>query len=104
MKNLKNKVKKNKNKYNNYIDFIYEQKATKDYIKAMKEENFNYILYLISGCEFDIEINTDGTINLIDLQGAYLGGFDSYENFTDIFEACQRLEGSFLYDYYKICA
>ena len=84
--------------YNN----IYEFKATKDYIKAMAKENFGYILSLIAGCEFDIEINKDGTINLIDLQGAYLGGEDSYENFNNIFDACERLEGSFLRDYYGI--
>ena len=86
--------------YDNIYDFI----ATKDYINAQNKEDFDYIVDLINGCEFDIEINTDGTINLIDLMEVYLGGADSYENFVDVFSACSRLEGSFLYDYYNICA
>lgn len=86
--------------YDNISEFI----ATKDYINAQNKEDFNYIVNLINGCEFDIEINPDGTINLIDLMEVYLGGADSYENFTDVFSACGRLEGSFLYDYYNICA
>ena len=100
------KIKKLKNK--KYILKDYESLdsfiETKEYIKAMKNENFNYILELIINCDFDIEINTDGTINLWDLQGAYLGGVESYENFANIFEACERLEGCFLYDYFKIDA
>lgn len=88
---------------NNYYSNIYELVATKKYIKALHDENFKYILNLINDCEFDIEINENGTINLIDLQGAYLGDFESYQNFNDIFEACQRLDGSFLFDYFGIC-
>jgi hypothetical protein len=83
---------------------IYQLKVTKEYVKAMNNEDLWYIVDLIYGCEFDIEINENGTINLIDLQEAYLGGADSYENFEDIFAACERLEGSFLVDYYGICA
>ena len=86
--------------YDNISEFI----ATKDYINAHNKEDFNYIVNLINGCEFDIEINTDGTINLVDLMEVYLGGADSYENFANVFDACSRLEGSFLYDYYGICA
>lgn len=84
--------------YENIEEFI----ETNKYIKAMKEEDFNYIVYLIESCEFEIEINENGTINLIDLQGAYLGGEDSYENFENVFTACERLEGSFLRDYFGI--
>ena len=94
------KYKMNDDIFNN----IYEVNATQKYIKAMNQENFNYIIYLINECEFDIEINKDGTINLIDLQSTYLGGFESYENFENIFDACTRLEGSFLFDYFGICA
>lgn len=86
--------------YDNIEEFI----ATRDYVKAMNNEDFNYIVDLIEGCEFEIEVNENGTINLIDLQGAYLGDIDSYDNFEDVFNACARLEGSFLYDYYGICA
>lgn len=95
-----NKYKLNSDKYNN----IYEVYNTINYIKALKNEDFKYILNLIEGCEFEIEINKNGTINLIDLQGAYLGGSESYENFEDIFVAVERLEGSFLFDYYGIVA
>lgn len=93
------KYKLNDSNYNS----IYEIIETNEYIKAMNNQDFKKILEYIHECEFDIEINTDGTINLIDLQGAYLGDIDSYENFIDIFQACERLEGSFLYDYFKIC-
>lgn len=64
------RYKMNDKSFNN----IYEVNETKKYLKAMNQENFNYILYLIYECEFDIEINQNGTINLIDLQNAYLGG------------------------------
>jgi len=99
------KIKKTNNNFklkDMNFDNIYQLKATKDYVRAMNNEDFNEILEYICGCDFDIEINTDGTINLIDEQGAYLGGYDSYENFTDVFSACERLEGSFLCDYYGI--
>ena len=96
-------MKKYKLNDNNYND-IYEVNSTIKYLKALKNEDFQEILNLIEGCEFGIEINENGTINLIDSQGAYLGGVESYENFENIFDACQRLEGSFLYDYFKIYA
>ena len=56
----------------------------------------------IYGCEFDIIVNKEGKIDLKDLQGAYLGGGDSYENFETIMEASERLEGSFYRDYYDM--
>lgn len=54
----------------------------------------------IYGCEFDIMVDKEGKIYLKDLQGAYLGGVDTYENFETIIEASERLEGSFYRDYY----
>jgi len=104
MKKIK-KIRNIKNKTFNLKDYnnIYELQATINYIKAMNNENFEEILNYIFGCEFDVEINEDGTINLIDLLEVYLGGADSYENFVDIFDACERLEGSYLYDYFNIC-
>ena len=74
-------------------------------------QNYNYnlakeigdtkeIADYIYGCEFDIIVNKEGKIDLKDLQGAYLGGGDSYENFETIMEASERLEGSFYRDYY----
>ena len=96
---MKKVYKLNSDIYNS----IHELKATNDYIKAMKRQDFDYILSLIEGCEFGIEINKNKTINLVDWQYAYLGGVESYENFNTIFDACERLEGSFLFDYYGIC-
>ena len=90
------------NNLTNVEEYILSVIETDLYIKAMENEDFETILDYIYGCDFDIEINENGTINLIDEQGAYLGGADSYENFEDIFEACKRLEGSFLVDYYGI--
>lgn len=83
-------------------DNIYHFIATREYLKALKNEDFKYILSLISDCEFDIEINPDGTLNLIDLQGVYLGGEDSYEGYQDVFDLCNRLEHTYFYDYFGI--
>lgn len=80
---------------------FYKQRATSRFAKAMWNEDFDKILDYIYGCEFDIEINENGTINLIDEQGVYLGGASSYENFGDIFEACGRLS-IYLEDYFGI--
>jgi hypothetical protein len=92
-KNIKNKKYNITNSYN---------LATFLYIKAQNNEDFDEILKYIFECEFDIEINPDSTINLIDTQNAYLGGVETYKNFIDIFTACARLESSFLYDYFNI--
>ena len=47
-----------------------------------------------------MEINKNGTLNLIDLQNVYLGG--GYSNFETIESALGRLSGSYLYDYFGI--
>ena len=60
------------------------------------------MLYYIYCCEFDLEINKNGTLNLRDLQNAYLGGKESYINFETIESALGRLSGSYLYDYFGI--
>ena len=83
-------------------DNIYHYIATQEYLKALKNEDFNYIVSLIEECEFEIEINPNGTLNLIDLQGVYLGGADSYENYQDVFDLCNRLEHTYFYDYFGI--
>lgn len=75
---------------------------TYNYIYAMDNEEIKELLCLIYECEFDIEINKDGTLNLIDMQGAYLGGVESYENFNTIMDICERLEGSYFRDYHGI--
>lgn len=83
-------------------DNIYSYIATKEYLKAYNNEDINYLISLIEGCEFEIEVNKDGTLDLNDLQGVYLGGIKSYEGFGDIPSICTRLESTYFYDYYKI--
>lgn len=85
-----------------FEDIAYEIISDYNYRLAVENEDTNELIDYIEGCEFDIEINKDGKIELIDLQGAYLGGADSYENFETIMEASERLEGSFYRDYYGI--
>ena len=68
----------------------------------MQNEDIEKMLDYIYGCEFDLEINKNGTLNLIDLQNAYLGGTESYINFETIGSALGRLSGSYLYDYFGI--
>lgn len=80
-----------------YICHLIEQY---NYELALENEDTSYMLELICGCDFDIEINENGTLNLIDLQEAYLGG--NYDNFKTISEALDRLSPTYLYDYYGI--
>lgn len=81
-------------------DYIYYLISQYNYEIALKNEDTQYMLDLIYGCEFDIEINEKGNLDLIDLQGVYLGG--EYEDFETIRAALGRLSGSYLYDYYGI--
>lgn len=83
-------------------DYIFYEIENYNYNLAIENEDIMYLLKYIYGCEFDIEINKNGKINLIDLQNAYLGGAESYENFDTIQDALDRLSGSFLYDYFGI--
>lgn len=88
---------------NKNFDNIYEFIATNEYIKHLKNNDINELLSYIFGCEFDVEVNKNGKLNLIDLQGAYLGGIETYENFETIQDACERLEQTYFYDYFNIC-
>lgn len=90
-----------KYKLKNY-DNIYNFIATQEYLKAYKNGDINYLISLIDECEFEIEINPNGTLDLVDLQGAYLGGVESYEEFEDILSICDRLECTYFYDYFGI--
>lgn len=81
-------------------DYIYGLINQYNYEIVLKNEDTQYMLDLIYGCEFDIEINKNGKLDLIDLQGVYLGG--DYDNFSTIANALGRLSGSFLPDYYGI--
>lgn len=81
-------------------DYIYYLISQYNYEIALENEDIEFMLNLIYGCEFDIEINENGKLDLIDLQGAYLGG--DYDNFETIAEVLGRLSGSYLYDYYGI--
>lgn len=81
----------------NYIYCLIEQY---NFELAMQNEDIEEMLYYIYGCEFDLEINKNGTLNLIDLLDVYLGG--EYSNFETIESALGRLSGSYLYDYFGI--
>lgn len=67
---------------------------------AIENQDIKFMLEMVYGCEFDIEINKNGLLDLIDLQGAYLGG--EYSNFEDIESAMGRLSGVYFEDYYGI--
>ena len=99
MEDYEEELKCNENVVNieTYIDKLITQY---NYEIALENEDTQYMLDLIYGCEFDIEINKNGKLDLIDLQGAYLGG--DYDNFETIAEALGRLSVSYLYDYYGI--
>ena len=83
-------------------DYIYKVIEEYNYLKAFENEDTNFLLEYIYGCEFDLEINKDGTLDLIDLQGAYLGGVEDYKGFEEITGVADRLSISYLYDYYGI--
>ena len=81
-------------------DYIYYLIENYNFELTMQNEDIEEMLDYIYGCEFDLEINKNGTLNLIDLQNAYLGG--GYSNFETIESALGRLSGSYLYDYFGI--
>lgn len=98
--------KKELEKYKGYDQNDYFETILNQYIDlynynlAKENEDIQMLQEFIEGCEFDIMINKDGTLDLKDLQYAYLGGVDTYEGFEDIESASGRLEGSFYNDYY----
>lgn len=81
-------------------DYIYYLIENYNFELTMQNEDIEKMLDYIYGCEFDLEINKNGTLNLIDLQNVYLGG--NYSNFETIDSALGRLSGSYLYDYFGI--
>lgn len=81
-------------------DYIYYLIENYNFELTMQNEDIEEMLNYIYGCEFDLEINKNGTLNLIDLQNVYLGG--NYSNFETIDSALGRLSGSYLYDYFGI--
>ncbi len=81
-------------------DYIYYLIENYNFELTMRNEDIEKMLDYIYGCEFDLEINKNGTLNLIDLQNVYLGG--NYSNFETIDSALGRLSGSYLYDYFGI--
>lgn len=94
--------KANNEHIENEEDYIYNRIAIYNLDLALKNKDIEILLNYIYGCEFEIDINKNGTLNLIDMQGSYLGGTDSYENFKTISSAFDRLSGSFLYDYFGL--
>lgn len=98
--------KKELEKYKGYDQNDYFETVLNQYIDlynynlAKENEDIQMLQEFIEGCEFDIMINKDGTLDLKDLLNAYLGGVDTYEGFGDIESASGRLEDSFYNDYY----
>ena len=86
----------------NEEDYIYNKIATYNLQLALENEDIEEILWYIYDCEFDIDINKNGTLDMVDMQGAYLGGADSWENFDTISSAFDRISGAYLYDYFGI--
>lgn len=94
--------KKCNDSVNTIKDYIYHLIEQYNYELAIENEDTNYMLKLIHGCDFDIEINKNGTLDIIDMQGAYLGGEDSWKNFDTISSVLGRISGVYLYDYFGI--
>ena len=90
------------NMENEDYDYIKSIGATNRYLREKRKGNTKAIADYIQGCEFEIIVNKDGTITLKDLQGGYLGGYETYDNFKTIIKASERLEGAFYKDYYNI--
>lgn len=80
-----------------YVDILINNY---NYNLMIKNQDIEEMLYYIYGCEFDLIVNKDGTLDLFDIQGAYLGG--NYSNFETIENALGRLSSSYLYDYFGI--
>lgn len=83
-------------------DYIYNKIATYNLLLALENEDIERLLYYIYNCDFNIEINKNGTLDIIDMQGAYLGGKDSWKDFDTISSAFDRISGAYLYDYFGI--
>ena len=83
-------------------DYIYNRIAIYNLGLALINEDIEILLDYIYGCEFEIDINKNGTLDIIDMQGAYLGGKDSWENFDTISSAFGRISGAYLYDYFGL--
>lgn len=96
--NIKNKISqadfKDKDfKDEDYIDTLISQEIDLyNYNLAVENEDINKIIEYIQEVDFNIMINEDLTIDLEDIQGGYLGGKDSYEDFTDIMSANARID------------
>ena len=88
---------------NDFEDFletqIFQHIDMYNYQKEKENEDIPRIIERIEGCDFTIMRDKDGTISLKDLQGGYLGGYESYEGFETIMDANDRIE-HFYDDYY----
>lgn len=75
-----------------FKEWEYEYKNVEEIIEKGEE------LKVIKGCDFEIAINKDKTLSLIDLQGGNLGDIESevFENYEEIL---YRLEPTYLHDF-----
>lgn len=83
-------------------DYIYNRIAIYNLQLALNNEDIEILLSYIYGCDFNIEINQNKTLDIIDMQDAYLGGIESWKNFDTISSAFGRISGACLYDCFGI--
>ena len=88
---------------NDFEDFlqtqIFQHIDMYNYLKEKENEDIPRIRERIEGCDFQILVDDEGKISLEDLQGGYLGGYESYQGFETIMDANNRIE-HFYDDYY----
>lgn len=87
--------------YRNKEEYFETLMENYNFELALENEDIEMLVDYIHGCEFDIDINKDGTLDLIDNLGAYWGDWESYQGFETIENIIYRLN-IYLYDYYKI--
>lgn len=97
----KEKIGKILKDYRNEEEYFITLMENYNFELAFENKDIESLVDYIYGCEFDIDINKDGTLDLIDRQGAYLGDWESYQGFLTIEDIMYRL-GIYLYDYYGI--
>ena len=106
MKKLMLNKTKNDKKYSfdrskNKYDYLYEIIATRGYLEAKNSQNIDELIGYIQECEFTIEIDSNGLIDLIDDQNDY--GYIRFSGFKDIYEVCKCLEErDYFYDYFNV--
>ena len=88
-------------KYENVVYVDCKHIATREYLEAKNSQNIDELIGYIQECEFTIEIDSNGLIDLIDDQSDY--GYIRFSGFKDIYEVCKCLEErDYFYDYFNV--